>query len=36
MVVVALDVGVALAPADGHIGSTFGPGDGVYRKSNEK
>ena len=32
MVVVALDVDVALAAADEQIGSTFGPGDGVYQK----
>lgn len=30
VVVVALDV--AVAAADEQIGSTFGPGDGVYRK----
>ena len=36
VVVVALDVDVALAAADEQIGSTFGPGDGVYRKQENK
>ena len=33
VVIVALDVAAA---AEEQIGSTFGPGDGVYRKLNDK